>query len=95
MAKKMDPFDKFREATLGDNKPLGAALSGTTPVVQEVSPIVETPKKSKNANRTLKSFHVDNDLFKKLGLLKFELGVSYDELYNEGIRDLLVKYGKL
>ena len=94
MAKNKDPFDKFREATLGDSKTLGAALSGTNPVVQEVSPI-ETPKKSKNANRTLKSFHVDNDLFRKLGQLKFEMGVSYDELYNEGIRDLLVKYGKL
>ena len=98
MAKKNDPFDKFREATLGSGNTLGAALSGAAtpePAVQEPSPAAPKPKQSKNANRTLKSFHIDNDLFRKLGQLKFEMGVSYDELYNEGIRDLLVKYGKL
>lgn len=94
MAKKTDPFDKFREATLGSGNTLGAALSGSNPVVQEEVRI-EQPKESKNANRTLKSFHIDNDLFRKLGQLKFEMDVTYDELYNEGIRDLLVKYGKL
>ena len=94
MAKKTDPFDKFREATLGSGKTLGEALSGASTVVQEVSPI-EKPKVSKNANRTLKSFHIDNEMFRKLGQLKFEMGVSYDELYNEAVKDLLVKYGKL
>ena len=99
MAKKTDPFDKFREATLGSGNALGAALSGTVSGRAEQdsipSPAVQKPKQSKNANRTLKSFHIDNDLFRKLGQLKFEMGVSYDELYNEGIKDLLVKYGKL
>ena len=53
------------------------------------------PKKSKNANRKLVSFHIDSDVFLKLGQLKFEMGTKYDDLYNEAIRDLLVKYGKL
>ena len=99
MAKKTDPFDKFREATLGSGNTLGAALSGSnpSPSAQEASPapVEQKPKQSKNANRTLKSFHIDNDLFRKLGQLKYEMGISYDELYNEGIKDLLVKYGKL
>ena len=99
MAKKNDPFDRFREATLGGNS-LGAALSGGSEVNVErealPSPTPETPaKKSKNSNRTLKSFHLDNDLFRKLGQIKYDTGISYDELYNEAVKDLLVKYGKL
>ena len=96
MAKKIDPFDKFREATLGGGNTLGAALSGGSESHIERRPVSPAPaKKSKNENRTLKSFHVDNDMFRKLGQIKFEMGISYDELYNEAIRDLLVKYGKL
>ena len=98
MAKKnTDPFEKFRAATLGGGSPLGAALSGSesSPVSpRELSPAAHK-KVSKNENRTLKSFHVDNDLFRTLGQLKFEMGVSYDTLYNEAIHDLLKKYGKL
>ena len=30
MAKKTDPFDKFREATLGGGNPLSGALRGAT-----------------------------------------------------------------
>ena len=30
MAKKSDPFDKFREATLGGGSPLSGALQGAT-----------------------------------------------------------------
>ncbi len=99
MAKKVDPFDKFREATLGGGNALGAALSGGSEsrIKHETEVPSPTPaqKVSKNANRTLKSFHVDNELFKKLGQIKYEMGISYDELYNEAIKDLLVKYGKI
>ncbi len=99
MAKKVDPFDKFREATLGGGNALGVALSGGSEsrIKHEVEAPSPTPAKkvSKNANRTLKSFHVDNELFKKLGQIKYEMGISYDELYNEAIQDLLVKYGKI
>ena len=98
MAKKSDPFDKFREATLGGSS-LSSALSGANPGhSEEPSPAVPLPspaKKSKNANRKLVSFHIDGDVFLKLGQLKFEMGTKYDELYNEAVRDLLVKYGKL
>ena len=97
MAKKnTDPFEKFREATLGGGSPLGEALSSTKP--SPVSPRESIPahkKASKNENRTLKSFHVDNDLFRLLGQVKYETGASYDTLYNEAIHDLLVKYGKM
>lgn len=99
MAKKVDPFDKFREATLGSGNALGVALSGASESrikhETEVPSPTPTHKVSKNANRTLKSFHVDNELFKKLGQIKYEMGISYDELYNEAIKDLLVKYGKM
>ena len=99
MAKKNDPFDKFREATLGGGNTLGAALSGGSEphVERESIQVIPSPavKKSKNSNRTLKSFHIDNELFKKLGQIKYENGISYDDLYNEAVRDLLVKYGKL
>ena len=99
MAKKTDPFDKFREATLGGGNPLSGALqgtsiksSGTTP---DPAPLPSPAKVSKNADRKLVSFHIASDVFLKLGQLKFEMGTKYDDLYNEAVRDLLVKYGKL
>ena len=100
MAKKTDPFDKFREATLGGGNPLSGALQGATikssERVSEETPLPSpAAKKPKNANRKLVSFHIDNDVFLKLGQLKFEMGTKYDDLYNEAVRDLLVKYGKL
>ena len=100
MAKKTDPFDKFREATLGGGNPLSGALQGATikssERVSEETPLPSpAAKKSKNANRKLVSFHIDNDIFLKLGQLKFEMGTKYDDLYNAAVRDLLVKYGKL
>ena len=97
MAKKnTDPFEKFREATLGGGSPLGAALSSTEPSPVSLRESIPAHKKaSKNENRTLKSFHVDNDLFRLLGQVKYETGASYDTLYNEAIQDLLVKYGKM
>lgn len=99
MAKKSDPFDKFREATLGGGSPLSGALQGATirssERKQDETPLPSPVKKSKNANRKLVSFHIDSDVFLKLGQLKFEMGTKYDDLYNEAVRDLLVKYGKL
>ncbi len=99
MAKKTDPFDKFREATLGESSPLSGALQGALnrPHVsqREEAPLPSPVKKSKNANRKLVSFHIDQDIFLKLGQLKFEMGIKYDDLYNEAVRDVLVKYGKL
>ena len=103
MAKKTDPFDKFREATLGGGNPLSGALQGAVARSSErkmeeaplPSPAPSPEKKSKNADRKLVSFHIDKDVFLKLGQLKFEMGTKYDDLYNEAIRDLLVKYGKL
>ena len=94
MAKKTDPFDKFREATLGGGNTLGSALSGAAPHVDAPSP-APVKKVSKNENRMLRSFRIDTDLFRKLGQIKYETGISYDELYNEAVADLLKKYGKL
>ena len=99
MAKKTDPFDKFRQATLGGDKALSGALSGvsTREEAHSSSPLPSpaAAKVSKNANRKLVSFHIDSDTFLKLGQLKFEMGSKFDELYNEAVRDLLVKYGKI
>lgn len=100
MAKKTDPFDKFRQATLGGDNALSGALSGVVAQRDARSadsplPSSELKKKYKNADRKLVSFHVDKDAFLKLGQLKFEMGVKYDDLYNEAITDLLVKYGKM
>ncbi len=93
---KKNPFSEFSALTIGTGKTLGAAIKSPSAFPNLEEPLNVSPvKKSKNADRTLKSFHVDNELFKKLGSLKFELGVSYDSLYNEAIKDLLVKYGKL
>ena len=98
MAKKTDPFDKFREA-LGGGSPLSGALqgaiAGNTGNKFDAAPLPSPARASKNENRKLVSFHIDKDVFLKLGQLKFEMGTKYDDLYNEAIRDLLVKYGKL
>lgn len=99
MAKKSDPFDKFREATLGSSGTLSGAISSATSrpatAVTREEPVSAPQKVSKNANRKLVSFHIDNAVFLKLGQLKFETGSKYDELYNEAIVDLLKKYHKL
>ena len=36
MAKKTDPFDKFREATLGGGSPLSGALQGATIAFKQI-----------------------------------------------------------
>ena len=101
MAKKTDPFDKFREATLGGGNSFGGALSAAAnnrkAKQQESGQPAAAPaaKVSKTANRKLVSFHIDNAMFLKLGQLKFETGAKYDELYNEAIVDLLKKYHRI
>jgi len=72
----------------------GASMRNTEPRQVE-TPLPSPDKKSKNADRKLVSFHIDKDVFLKLGQLKFEMGTKYDDLYNEAIKDLLTKYGKL
>lgn len=97
-SKKSDPFDKFREATLGSGGALSGALGNKTrsveprPSDEEARP--SAVKQSKNSDRTLVSFHIDRETFRRLGILKFELGTKYDVLYNEAVEDLLRKYGK-
>lgn len=102
MAKKTDPFEKFREATLGGGNSLSGALSAASRKRQDTAPsesvresAATAAKVSKNANRKLVSFHIDNAMFLRLGQLKFETGAKYDELYNEAIVDLLKKYHRL
>ena len=99
MAKKSDPFEKFKEATLGSSGTLSGALSNASAPRPVKKQVVEEPaaqvKVSKNANRKLVSFHIDNAMFLRLGQLKFETGTKYDELYNEAVVDLLKKYHKL
>lgn len=97
MAKKQDPFEKFREATLGEDRSLSGALNSkaedkTEEVRKEEK--AEKPAAAKK-DRKLVSFYLDGELFRKLGVLKFEEGTKYEDLYNEAVRDLLVKYNRI
>ena len=109
MAKK-DPFEKFRQATLGGEteSPLKAALTQEPKTVQPVDtrvpvrpaatlqePVAQPEKVSKNNSRELVSFHLDKELKRLLGYIKFDTGKSYGDLYCEAVEDLLRKYGKL
>ena len=113
MAKK-DPFEKFRQATLGGEteSPLKAALSQepkaaepvdtrvpvrpAAPVAAPVqAPAAQSEKVSKNEKRELVSFHLEKELKRLLGYIKFDTGKSYNDLYCEAVEDLLRKYGKL
>lgn len=114
MAKK-DPFEKFRQATLGGvtESPLKAALTQEPKAVQPVdtrvpvrpnaapvaepvqAPVAQPEKVSKNNSRELVSFHLDKELKRLLGYIKFDTGKSYGDLYCEAVEDLLRKYGKL
>ena len=78
--KKTDPFEKFREATLGGSI-LSDAISGSATKAEDERPYVDTPlpspaKKSKNENRKLVSFHLDQELYLSLGQVFF-LGCLY------------------
>lgn len=106
MAKKTDPFEKFREATLNNGVSLGSALGSKTanepepatpvapasPAVQP-APVPEV-KTSKNADKELVSFHISKAMKKQLDLLKVESDKSLKELYTEAVEDLLAKYGR-
>ena len=113
MAKK-DPFEKFRQATLGGEteSPLKAALSQEPKAAEPVdtrvpvrpaahvaapvqAPAAQSEKVSKNEKRELVSFHLEKELKKLLGYIKFDTGKSYNDLYCEAVEDLLKKYGKL
>lgn len=119
MAKGIDPFEKFRTATLSSST-LGDAVK-SAPVTPAPSPAPEVPqpqpavaatplrtvpgkeeiltpvtqKVSKVSNKDQIGFYLDRELKRKLGMLKFELGVQYNDLYEEAISDLLRKYNKL
>ena len=113
MAKK-DPFEKFRQATLGGEtkSPLKAALSQEPKATESVdtrvpvrpaapvaapvqTPVAQPEKVSKNEKRELVSFHLEKELKRLLGYIKFDTGKSYNDLYCEAVEDLLKKYGKL
>ena len=112
MAKK-DPFEKFRQATLGGEteSPLKAALTQEPKTVQPVDtrvpvrpsavaehtpvPVAQPEKVSKNNTRELVSFHIEKEMKRLLGYIKFDTGKSYGDLYCEAVEDLLRKYGKL
>lgn len=109
MAKK-DPFEKFKEATLGGatSSPLKAALAQEPKAVQPVdtrvpvrpaaapvAPVAPVEKVGKNEKRELVSFHLEKELKRLLGYIKFDTGKSYNDLYCEAVEDLLKKYGKL
>ena len=114
MAKK-DPFEKFKEATLGGTteSPLKAALAQEpkvepvdtrVPVRPAAAPVAAEPvqvpaaqpeKVSKNNTRELVSFHIEKEMKRLLGYIKFDAGKSYGDLYCEAVEDLLRKYGKL
>ena len=112
MAKK-DPFEKFRQATLGGEtkSPLQAALTQEPKTVQPVDtrvpvrpsavaepapvPVAQPEKVSKNNTRELVSFHIEKEMKRLLGYIKFDTGKSYGDLYCEAVEDLLRKYGKL
>ena len=114
MAKK-DPFEKFRQATLGGvtESPLKAALTqepiaeqpvdtrvpvrpGAAPAAESVqAPVAQPEKVSKNNTRELVSFHIEKEMKRLLGYIKFDTGKSYGDLYCEAVEDLLRKYGKL
>ena len=109
MAKK-DPFEKFRQATLGGEteSPLKAALSQEPKAAEQVdtrvpvrpaapvqATVTQPEKVSKNNTRELVSFHIDKEMKRLLGYIKFDTGKSYGDLYCEAVEDLLRKYGKL
>ena len=110
MAKK-DPFEKFKEATLGGatESPLKAALTQEPKTVEPVdtrvpvrptaapvqAPVSQPEKVSKNNTRELVSFHIEKEMKRLLGYIKFDTGKSYGDLYCEAVEDLLRKYGKL
>lgn len=107
MPKGLDPFEKFKQATLSSpslSEAIKPSEQQTAPVqaapaapvktfspapVQEFSSVQEKPRVEQV------SFFLDRELKRKFGMLKYELGVQYKDLYEEAIRDLLKKYDRL
>lgn len=109
MAKGVDPFEKFKAATLSSPS-LSDAIKPTAPAapaqeeqavspasapVQEPAAKPVTPAKPEKPALEQVSFFIDKELKKAVGLLKYEQGVQLKDLYEEAIRDLLKKYNKL
>lgn len=109
MAKKIDPFEKFKEVTLGSSPSLSSAINVKKETVAlepepakvepspSPAPVTVAPvveKQGKNVTRELVSFHIPKDMKRKLGLLKYELDRPFGDLYCEAVEDLLRKYGK-
>ena len=108
MAKGIDPFETFKAATLGeaslsDAIKLGAPSktelekksSANQVVAQEPeAPAAVTRKISKMANKEQICLYIDKDLKKRMGRVKFEDGISYNDFIEEAIRLNLEKYGK-
>lgn len=109
MAKGQDPFEKFKQATLS-GPTLSEAIKPSDPVVQPVQtvspapapapvvtplPVQEHASVSEKPRVEQVSFFLDRELKRKFGMLKYELGVQYKDLYEEAIRDLLKKYDRL
>ena len=59
------------------------------------APVAQPEKVSKNNTRELVSFHIEKEMKRLLGYIKFDTGKSYGDLYCEAVEDLLRKYGKL
>ncbi len=105
MAKGIDPFEKFKAATLGEPslseaiKPSPASVPSTdvveAPVVADnVIPEVAPVKKvSKTANKEQMCFYIDKGLKKRLARLKYEQDLAYNDALEEAIIMLLAKYG--
>jgi len=108
MAKGIDPFEKFKAATLSGSPSIKSAISSEEKASQDETPaqIQSAPspalnpsiRKNVKANESAQeqvSFFIDKKLKKAVGLLKYELDVQLKDLYEEAIRDLLKKYHKL
>lgn len=105
MAKGIDPFEKFKAATLGEPS-LSEAIKATpanvtspevveAPVVAEtvISEVAPAKKISKTANKEQMCFYIDKGLKKRLARLKYEQDLAYNDALEEAIIMLLAKYG--
>ena len=76
------------------DKVINSAIK-VAPAAPIQEPVAQPEKVSKNNSRELVSFHLDKELKRLLGYIKFDTGKSYGDLYCEAVEDLLRKYGKL
>lgn len=98
MSKAQDPFQKFKEATLSQSPSIKNTIEQTpaaSPQQERLRPSKADSDARGDQNKEQVSFFLDKDLKQRFGLLKFELGVKYNILYEEAIADLLRKYHKL